>query len=57
MNIVNIPVPAVIRQSYLSESQKAQCEKSGMTVTRSAIGDMQRIVTLLRPILFSGEGS
>jgi hypothetical protein len=43
MNIVSIPVPAVIKQSYLSESQKAQCEKAGMTVTRSALGDMDEV--------------
>jgi hypothetical protein len=43
MNIVSIPVPAVIKQSYLSESQKAQCEKAGMTVIRSALGDMDEV--------------
>jgi hypothetical protein len=43
MNIISIPVPAVIKQSYLSESQKAQCEKSGMIVTRSALGDMDEV--------------
>ena len=43
MNIVSISVPAVIKQSYLSESQKTQCEKAGMTVTRSALGDMDEV--------------
>ena len=43
MNIVSIPVPAVIKQSYLSESQKTQCEKEGMAVTRSALGDMDEV--------------
>ena len=43
MNIVSIPIAAVIKQSYLSESQKAQCEKAGMTVTRSALGNMDEV--------------
>jgi hypothetical protein len=43
MNIVSIPVPAVIKQSYLSESQKTQCGKAGMAVTRSALGDMDEV--------------
>jgi hypothetical protein len=43
MNIVSIPVPAVIKQSYLSDSQKKQCEKAGMAVTRSALGDMDEV--------------
>ena len=43
MNNVSIPIPAVIKQSYLSESQKAQCEKAGMTVTRSVLGDMDEV--------------
>ena len=43
MNIVSIPVPAVIKQSYLSKLQKAQCEKAGMAVTRSSLGDMDEV--------------
>lgn len=44
MNIISIPVPAVIRQSYLSESQKDHLEKRGMTVVRSTLNDMDEVV-------------
>jgi hypothetical protein len=43
MNVVSISVPAVIKQSYLSDAQKAACEKNGMTVSRSSLGDMDEV--------------